>query len=516
MAFSTLLANPLSVSLTLGGLGAIFVPWLIKVPRLALGFLLFSLLAGQLIRLPLPGQGGGLLLSDLAIVIVLLCSSLQLLSHFAKDRFAVCGADEGERDNSAKLTLASQEEYSLRLRRDSAIPLRRMPCQRQGPPRMLRGGAPSSRPKLKRACPTAQQLLIVTTPFILWSLFTLLIKSPNLGLANTLIAVAYWLRLTALLLLLPALTTILFFNPSHRQYLWRGLYLVITLLIFFGALQLFFFPDLSPFTSSGWDPHQFRLVSTWIDPNFLGAFLAIGLIVFFLGPNLTTRQRAVLILITIFALFTTQSRSALIATIFSLLLVMPLFFFLFLKEYSKDRLFFLASAISLSVLLVLLVIITLLPRFTGLVSVDPTVEARLTSIQKALPIITNNSLLGVGYNAYQFAAQEAGIISNYQVHSRAGTDNSLLTIWATTGLIGLLLFFIPWIYISYQLLSNLWQHKLPVSLGGISCVSILFIHSQFVNSFIYSHLLITLIIVISLALSAVCRDGTKPFLKKPQ
>jgi hypothetical protein len=44
---------------------------------------------------------------------------------FAEDRFAVCGGDEGEWDNPTKLALVSQEGYSLRLRWDSAIPLRR-------------------------------------------------------------------------------------------------------------------------------------------------------------------------------------------------------------------------------------------------------------------------------------------------------------------------------------------------------------------------------------------------------
>ena len=157
--------------------------------------------------------------------------------------------------------------------------------------------------------------------------------------------------------------------------------------------------------------------------------------------------------------------------------------------------------LSLFVVLVLLTMAVFFPRFAGLISIDPTVEARISSIQKALPIIADNSLLGVGYNAYQFAAHSTGAISNFQNHSRAGADNSLLTIWATTGLIGLALFSVFWVYIIRQLLVSLVQNKSLLSFMGLLCVLILVVHSQFVNSLIYSHLLITLIVILSLSLS---------------
>ena len=435
MAFSALLSTPLSIFVTFSGLAALIVPWLIKLPRLSTGLLFLSLVTGQLIRLPLPGQGGGLLLSDLALVVVILSALLKLLSP------------------------PSQK-----------IPL------------------------------VTRQLIVVTSPFIFWALYTLVIKASALGPDNALIAASYWLRLTALLLLLPALTY-LFHSFHMRQKAWRNLYLTIIALTLLGIVQLIFLPNLSPYSSAGWDPHQLRLVSTWIDPNFFGAFLVMGLVVILIGPGLKSHHRVILALTIIAALFATQSRSALIALISALLITTPLFLVLFSNILSTRRLVFFTIALITLATLIILVATLLLPRFVGLIAIDATVQARMSSIQKALPIIADNNLLGVGYNAYQFAARDTGAISGFQNHSRAGADNSLLTIWATTGLIGLFLFLIPWIYITRQLLVDLRRFRFLTSFMSLLCISILFIHSQFVNSLIYSHLLITLVIIISLSLS---------------
>src|SRR5581483_5719574 len=67
--------TPLSLSAFLAGAGALIgllgFPWIVLRPRAAIIFLLASVATGQLIRIPLPGQGGGLLLSDLAVTGVL-------------------------------------------------------------------------------------------------------------------------------------------------------------------------------------------------------------------------------------------------------------------------------------------------------------------------------------------------------------------------------------------------------------------------------------------------------------
>ena len=55
----------------------LLIPWLLRLPRAALGLLLASLVLGQVWRGGLPGQGGGILASDMAVVCVIGVAVLQ-------------------------------------------------------------------------------------------------------------------------------------------------------------------------------------------------------------------------------------------------------------------------------------------------------------------------------------------------------------------------------------------------------------------------------------------------------
>ena len=107
-----------------GALIGVGLLWAVKVPRLALLLLGASLLTGQLIRLPLPGQGGGLLLSDIAASTLLVAAWWRLLQRPSKQRHA------------ARLTL------------------------------------------------------YVMTPFILWSLFTLVVGAGSLPMGGVLVGLS--------------------------------------------------------------------------------------------------------------------------------------------------------------------------------------------------------------------------------------------------------------------------------------------------------------------------------------
>lgn len=48
-----------------------------------------------------------------------------------------------------------------------------------------------------------------------------------------------------------------------------------------GLLQFIFFPNLDFLTFAGWDPHYFRTVSTFFDPNFAGSFFVLTLLLIF-------------------------------------------------------------------------------------------------------------------------------------------------------------------------------------------------------------------------------------------
>ena len=438
MFFSTSSSLSLSSLPALLALGTalLALPWFIVIPRLALGLLFLSLIIGQLFRLPLPGQGGGLLLSDIAVVLVLLAAIF---------------------------------------------------------PRLGRG---------------VGWFLLILTPFIFWSLFTLVIHLPSLPLHQFAIGLSYWLRLSTHLLLVPALL-ILFQNHQTKAFAIRGFMTTIIVLALLGFLQLLFIPNLdnlpgwlaSRSFSVGWDPHQNRLVSTWLDPNFLGAFFVIALpflIVRLPSPRLTSA-------IIFIALILTKSRGSLLALGLSLILLSPLIIYPYLLTFPRKKIPIILLTISLIFLLVTMVITAIPSRLAGLFTIDPTVTLRAQSLVAAWPLVEINPITGVGYNLYQFAAQKNQLISDFTGHSRAGTDNSYLTLLITTGLPGLFLFLIPVSATIIILIKKRLKNSNIMALAGLVSLFSLLIHANFINSLLYSHLIITIIIIITLAL---CQPST--------
>ncbi len=427
------------------------------LPRLSIFFLLLSLVFGQLIRFPLPGQGGGLLISDLALVMVIMSAVFNLLKLWITDYLE---------------------------------------------------GTPSEQI-------TSYFLLLSFLPFLVWSLFSLSINSyTDLDFHSSVIAFSYWLRIAFILFLLPALLT-LFKDDKLARFALRGFLASASTLVFLGFLQLIFFPDLSWLASRGWDPHQHRLLSTWFDPNFFGGFLAVTLPFFFTAafysrssahkPQAMDYGLRITSFFAFLALLLTQSRSAWLAFFVSILIFLPILISKALKRLNPKQLFIGTDAALFLLLVTVVVLGAFWPRVYGLISPDATVNLRLDSLKRAWPLAEENLLIGVGYNTYQFAARQTGLISNYAIHSRAGTDNSLLNLLITTGVIGSLLFLTPWAYLVFSL-HGLWRRGRALAGAAIFSVFVIFIQSQFINALFYSHLLITVMIIISFGLASFHHD----------
>ncbi|MDP3758656.1 MAG: hypothetical protein Q8Q86_02960, partial [Candidatus Daviesbacteria bacterium] len=77
-----------------------------------------------------------------------------------------------------------------------------------------------------------------------------------------------------------------------------------------GILQFIFFPDLDFLRIAGWDPHYFRTVSTFLDPNFAGAFLVLTLILIFQNLAKAKKWNTIFFITIYLALLTTFSRSS--------------------------------------------------------------------------------------------------------------------------------------------------------------------------------------------------------------
>ncbi|TSC62788.1 MAG: O-antigen polymerase, partial [Parcubacteria group bacterium Gr01-1014_106] len=242
----------------------------------------------------------------------------------------------------------------------------------------------------------------------------------------------------------------------------------------------------------GWDPHPGRLFSTWLDPNLLGGFfvLTISLLLAFPVPSHWGNR---LLLVgaggmTSAALLLTQSRASLGA-----LIAVVLVSVIFLRAWRR------VFPVITGALAGLVFLPAFLTRLQSVSVVDPTVALRLHSWQQASEHVVRFPLFGVGYNAYGVEQLAVGNIGTLALHSRAGAENSFLTILATTGMWGaaLVLFVITllvWVLLRRSA-SRPFVSLVPAALLTIVGVSV---HAQFVHSLLYVHLLLPLVLILAL------------------
>lgn len=270
---------------------------------------------------------------------------------------------------------------------------------------------------------------------------------------------------------------------------WLKTLIVISIIFaIIGFLQIVYFPNLIFLQAYGWDPHQTRLVSTFLDPNFAGGFLVIVLA---FSLSLFLKEKKIIYLIYSIVLFAaillTFSRSSYLAALTVLVVIG------FLKS-PKLLLGFLAIAA-----VAFLTVTQIRARIIGAVTLDETSKARFESWQKAITIARENPILGVGFNTYRFAQQKAGYFSFDSPqggHAGSGTDSSLLLVLATTGVIGLVAYM--------TLLLTVFAHvtkkakKNIVHLGTLSALIGLLIHSQFVNSIFFPQIMLPFWFIVGL------------------
>ncbi len=251
--------------------------------------------------------------------------------------------------------------------------------------------------------------------------------------------------------------------------------------IFLGFLQLIFFPNFDFLTEFGFDPHQNRLTSTFLDPNFTGIFL-----VFVLAANVyfSIKEKSKLniffLLINLIAIILTYSRTAyLMLGIYLIIMGFPFF----LKFHFKKKI--ISVIISIFILSAILIIFPrFLDRIKGGLKVDKSASERLISWDNSLKIFENSLILGVGFNNYRIAQESFNLLRTFSPdggHSGSGSDSSFLLILATTGFLGILIYLGLWLIF----FKNIYKNNNLLALF----VSFL-IASQFINGLFYIPLMI--------------------------
>lgn len=324
--------------------------------------------------------------------------------------------------------------------------------------------------------------------------------------AELIVGGAYLIRLEAYLTLYwvaRSWTTALPEAIVSRYWIWATVAVAVL-----GFIQLFTFPDLQFLLEFGWDPHVGRLVSTFFDPNFVAIFLGIGLIMalaeILFGNKENRRWYLVIALILLAALYFTYSRSGILSTAVAATLIG-------LRQSWRAGL----------VVAVVFGLIIMSPgrlggrfgnafegtsfssldeqgnKVTGIFSTDDTGNQRILSWQRAWAVIKSSPVYGVGYNNFAAATGQVGVLRQEKdlgASSAQSSDSSLLSVWATTGVVGLIALLGLGLsllrrsfLISRQALSepsNAWLFGYG---GGLVA---LFLDSFLINSLLYPQLLI--------------------------
>ncbi|MBU0647637.1 O-antigen ligase family protein [Patescibacteria group bacterium] len=314
----------------------------------------------------------------------------------------------------------------------------------------------------------------------------------------------YWVRFVMYSLCLPITWSVVSWYQETKRYFWWFM-LVGILFLGLGLVQLKLVPDISFLTNFGWDPHQGRLLSTFLDPNFAGAllvlFFAISYAKYFQFKSWRAEKLfwAVLSGIFIIGVVLTLSRSALVAAGFV---------FLWLSFWYDKRLLLLGLCVGV---LTLVNNPRLSERVVGILDIDETAMLRWESWQDSLEIVQDNFWLGIGYNALSFEQLRRGIIEDLSVHSAGGSDSSYLTVWSTMGWIGLLVY--TWVLAIFVSLSSCIYGRLKdrgdkfLVLGVVLGIVGILIHAQFTNSLFYVHILILVWFLMGLVMGTVSKKG---------
>lgn len=328
--------------------------------------------------------------------------------------------------------------------------------------------------------------------FVFWLIISWLINYTNFSSITSLF---YLTRLISYILLYFVFVDLI--DIKKNIYYINLIITIGVILSLLGFLQLIFFPDFSLFTEYYWDPHQNRLLSTFFDPNFLGGFLSIILAFvfsfYFFGNKKEKRLYFLLGIPIVIAIILTYSRSGYLS-FFIVILLIGLF---------KSWKFLLIS------ILCVILLICFVPRFQtrliGAFEIDETSQLRIENWIETLEIIKEYPVSGLGYNNIVDYRIEKGIISEEGVagHAVGGSDNSLLTIWLTTGIIGLLLFLLVYLIViidTYKVFKNkLFKNQYKaIALAVFISIFSIFANGQFINSLLYPHILLIIFFIFAL------------------
>ncbi|GLC27468.1 O-antigen ligase family protein [Roseisolibacter agri] len=271
----------------------------------------------------------------------------------------------------------------------------------------------------------------------------------------------------------------------------RTLERVILAFAAFGIFQSIFLPGFAQIVYPesalyiDWDPQGHRLVSSFLDPNFAGALIAIGLLLALARQSCGVAVSRLHIALLAVALVLTASRSSMLAAFVGVCVVVGI-------AGLTRRIVRIGLAFG-ALLLAALPALLSFARTYGKLSVDASAVSRVVSWLRALELFRDNLLIGVGFNTYGFAQRAYGYEAGRGAFSFS-LDGGLLFIAVMTGCIGL------GIYLGMLggIVSRaraVWRsvsvtaEERAVAVGAVAAMAAIVVHSLFVNSLLLPLLL---------------------------
>lgn len=342
---------------------------------------------------------------------------------------------------------------------------------------------------------TAREYLESFGPFIAVAVFSLLLQVPQFSLMKIGSSSLYLGRFVIYSLV----SVTIAFSKHLKKWAVVGLWGSGVSVGVLGIFQYIIYPNLRNLYYLGWDPHEFRIFSTLLDPNFTGMILVLTLI---LGEYLFHYQfqhKSVLLHLFVFlasvlcflALLLTYSRGSYVA--FLAVVIM----WVFLNHKFK---------VGAVVILLLGVGLVLLPQPGGegvklLRTIS--VESRIDDSREAIKLFLTSPLIGVGFNTLRFVRNDTendeGTIE--VSHSGAGFHNSWLFLITTTGLVGTIAYLRIWWHLLVKDTSKLKTN--PIKELLLLTFAAVAVGSLFDNSLFYPWIMLWLWILVGNYLNTV-------------
>lgn len=228
------------------------------------------------------------------------------------------------------------------------------------------------------------------------------------------------------------------------------------------------------------DPHQYRLLSTYFDPNYLASILVIpfSLVLSEIMYKKMSLQKFItnvlLLVLYIVTILFTKSRSGIIGIVVSIFVGVICFG---LKRKVKIWVLVLVIiAIPVAAYLVLFSNIDVFVRIRSFAE-DPSAIHRFDSWGESFEIIRKYPFVGIGYNMY--GSYSEIISGDVAASSGYGVDSSLLFIFITSGVIGGLVFIYGIIKILFD--KTYFYHNYTSKMIVVSSIVISFFNNLLFN-----------------------------------